>query len=194
MPVILNPLPDPFDLVIAGEQMRVAAMTMPMAHPSYMMPLLQGAQDAIPAGPAALIAGEQTYASMVGSYPVPPREILRSLYDGSSVAVNSCICSPTGALIFGHTGRQVLDTFAEASQMFSLTGITRDSSGAVLGSCEVWLFDPSGVHIDTTISDSVTGVYTFSYPSTGQSGGYLTAAWKTSDTLRGVTARNLQAA
>jgi hypothetical protein len=137
MPVILNPLPDPFDLVIAGEQMRIAAMTMPMAYPLYMMPLLQGTQDAKPAGPVALIAGEQNYASMVGSYPVPNREILRNPYDGSGVAGNSCICSPTGALIFGHIGRQILDDFVEASARWAISGVTKDSAGAALGNCRV---------------------------------------------------------
>jgi hypothetical protein len=59
----------------------------------------------------------------------------------------------------------------------SISGITKDSTGAVLGSCVVALFRTvANVFVESTTSDPVTGAYAFSTVGSGQA--YYVVAYK----------------
>lgn len=78
-------------------------------------------------------------------------------------------------------------------QNFTISGVTRDSTGAVLVSCKVELFDKlTDLKIAETISDSVSGAYIF-YVTPGRTNyavaykvGAPDVAGTTVDTLVGV--------
>ncbi len=79
-----------------------------------------------------------------------------------------------------------------STYQFTLTGITVDAAGAVLASCEVHLFHAGDDTREAiTISDSVTGVYTF-HPATN-SGFYYAVAFSSDGTKKGATTRTLVA-
>lgn len=49
-----------------------------------------------------------------------------------------------------------------ADQMTTISGITKDNTGAVLTSCTVTLYDTvTNVVLQTTVSDATTGAYSF---------------------------------
>lgn len=57
-----------------------------------------------------------------------------------------------------------------------LSGVTRDSAGAILGGCTVELFSTSSdLLMLSTVSDAVTGIYLFSVPDAGP---YYIVAYK----------------
>ena len=58
-----------------------------------------------------------------------------------------------------------------------LSGVTRDSTGVILGSCTVHLFKTlNDQFVDLTVSDAVTGAYSFTTTGMGQT--YYVVAYK----------------
>jgi hypothetical protein len=72
-----------------------------------------------------------------------------------------------------------------------ISGVTKDSTGAVLGSCVVHLFRTSGdLEIDMTTSDASTGAYSFSGVGLGET--YYVVAYKAgSPDVAGTTVNTL---
>lgn len=140
MTVILPSLPDPFDLVIQGEQMRAWAMALP---PSGVLALFDLDSESGATEPATtkVVAGEHNLSSMVGSYPVPNIEVLRSPFSGNMAAANAGIATPCGALIatFGQGLRPA--QFVQSAQQWIISGRTLDSGGTPIPTCLVWVFE-----------------------------------------------------
>lgn len=75
----------------------------------------------------------------------------------------------------------------------SITGVTKDSSGAVLGSCTVKLYRTSDdVELLSTVSDAITGAYVFYNASAGPF--YLVAYKSGSPDVAGTTINTIVAA
>lgn len=74
--------------------------------------------------------------------------------------------------------------------VYHLTGITRDSSGTVLGNCSVYLYNASDFsYLGNTTSDASTGVYSFVVSASGT---YFVVAFKVgSPDVQGVTDKNI---
>jgi hypothetical protein len=72
-----------------------------------------------------------------------------------------------------------------------ISGVTKDSTGAVLGSCTVDLFLTQGdTFIKTTVSDASTGAYSFQVSGNGND--YYCVAYKTgSPDVAGTTVATL---
>lgn len=134
MPVIWDKLKDPTDLVIQGEQFRVAAIGSAIGS---QWPMIDNPPEYLPLSPQVLVAGEQNILNMTGSYPVPPREILGDPFSDTLVRNNAMISTPCGALIPIPIGLRLFDSFVESTARFTLTGVTRDSAGTALGNCRV---------------------------------------------------------
>jgi hypothetical protein len=167
MPVIRIVPPDPTDLVLQGEQMRAAAMG---SRIDATWPWINDPPEYLPLWPLPMIAGEQSFAPMVGTYPVPPLEILRNPFDGSFIANNALICTPCGASIQWTMGNHLMNAnYDEASNIFAISGVTRDSTGAVLASCDVRIEDMGQIgygltpYVGNTISDG-SGNYSITVP------------------------------
>jgi len=75
---------------------------------------------------------------------------------------------------------------------FTISGVTRDSAGAVLVSCVVELFrTEDDVEVDSTVSDGVTGAYVFNVVGLGQQ--YYAVAYKTGvPDVAGTTVQTIQ--
>lgn len=145
MPVI-NYIPtDPFDLVIQGEQFRSAGMMMPV---SGMFPLIDDPPEDLPLQNVVLVAGEQNLLSMVGSYPVPNVEVLRSRENSNFPAANFGISTPTGALIPILPSQAMLRSSNTSTNTWTMTGVTRDSANAPLPSCRVVVLETGRININ----------------------------------------------
>ena len=71
----------------------------------------------------------------------------------------------------------------------TISGITRDSTGTILGGCVVELLRTQyDVKVDSTISDAVTGAYEFSVVGLGQQ--YYIVAYKSGSPDVAGTTRN----
>jgi len=82
----------------------------------------------------------------------------------------------------------------QKGSVLTITGVTYDSVGAILGSCTVMLFksnkiDGTDAQVDQMVSDASTGVYTFITPSPGES--YYVVAYKDGTPVFGTTANTL---
>lgn len=160
MPVIRQLPDDPFDLVLQGDQLRAAALFAGVhagAVPACLARLTNGAAEPYRVG--VVVAGEQTYAPMVGGFPVPNVEILRGQGDGSMISANALISTPCGALIVVPLGLRLMEIDLGSAVRWLITGMTRDSTGAALGACRVVVLEVGRVQKDgapvvaETISD-----------------------------------------
>ena len=74
---------------------------------------------------------------------------------------------------------------------FTLSGVTRNSTGTALGSCTVRLFDNNNIPLAETVSD---GSGNFSFTIGNNAGGFWLEAYLTgSPDVAGTTVRNLAA-
>lgn len=173
MPVIFTLPADPFDLVIQGEQFRATAMTGNVVSGLGALTTFNLQAGAIePAPLSTTVAGEQNLKTMVGSYPVPNMEVLRSQADGSLVGSNGLICTPTGANVFVALGGHMMDAFMESTVLFQVTGQTLDATSSALANCRVVAFETGRISKDgapvagETTSDG-SGNFTLSVPNNG---------------------------
>lgn len=76
---------------------------------------------------------------------------------------------------------------------WTISGITRDSTGAVLGGCTVELFyTATDVKFSSTVSNSTTGVYTFQLPTNNLGMFYAVAYLAGSPDVAGTTMNTLE--
>jgi hypothetical protein len=166
MPIIL-PLPaDPFDLVIQGDEMRSFAVVQVVDAPSPIV--VSGNQQLMAGQVFPVIEDDETNLGVYTQ--AGNRDILNSFYDGSMVAVNGCIVSPCGACIFVDLGHALINPFIQATNLFSISGITKDSTGAALDSCRVVALNSGRIEqeqveasVGETISDG-SGNYSIPVP------------------------------
>lgn len=164
MPVLIVTPQDPFDLVLQGEQMRAAAVASSVFVDAHWPEIANDGPVNMQMLSTPLVAGNQDYNPMLVLRENQPR--LRSVQGGTMIANNSVIATPCGALIDVQMGRScTLYDFIQSTQTFTLTGITRDSTGAVLGNCDVYVFKTGdNVNVAQTISDG-SGNYSIILPT-----------------------------
>lgn len=143
MPVIWDKLKDPTDLVIQGESMRSNAM---VSSVNAAWPMIDSTLSDLALDPV-VVAGEQSWHPTTGTYPVPPKEILPNPFSGTLISANAVISTPCGALIPFAIGLRLFDTFTESTTRFALSGVTKDSTGAALGSCRVVVFETGRMNV-----------------------------------------------
>lgn len=179
MPVIRWILPDPTDLVIQGEEMRLNSLGGSVMA-SQLGPLQASHINQIASqwGPLILddaentivIAGDETYAPMHPDFtPYDARQ--RSIFQRSMIAANAVLCTPCGAIVpinKGVSGR-LINNFVQSTSRWLIIGVTRDGVGAALGNCAVTMMETGRVYVDgapvvaQTISD-VSGNYSVEVP------------------------------
>lgn len=168
MPVICHVPVDPTDLVIQGELMRRSAIA-----------------SGVHAGGAPLMASAQVRSELWLSWlqlpgqsgvypPMHPaftdyHSRLRNSFAGTMIANNACIATPCGTLIPMDPCGIVLNRFEQADVRWQLVGVTRDSAGAALGTCDVIVMEVGRLAVDgapivaRTTSDG-SGNYTVEVP------------------------------
>ena len=199
MPVIRYVPQAPADLIVQGEQMRIAAM-MPglLCHvapaPATMAALLEGGTETILLNTPNLVEGEQTFPPMMVNGTLPRRPFLDP-FDGTMVRGNACIATPCGALYPTGIGGHMMDAvFYESTVRWLASGITKDGVGSPLGNCRVVVFDVGQLAkgapavVAETMSDGA-GAYAVEVP---QNTGLQAIAYKSGiPDLAGVTVNTL---
>ena len=79
----------------------------------------------------------------------------------------------------------------QSQALYTIEGVTRDATGAVLGSCEVFLHFAGGEgrRASSTISDATTGAYSFMVGDTTTP--YFVVSYKDGTPVFGTTKRTL---
>lgn len=102
----------------------------------------------LPLGPNVLLAGMQTYDPMTVLVPTSS-DVQLTAFNGSLVRNNACISTATGAIVPMETGRKCLwSNFVQATNRFTLSGVSRDSTGAALGTCTVTVLETGRIAVD----------------------------------------------
>lgn len=151
MPVITWLMPDPTDLVIQGEEMRLNALGGTVSA-SQLGPLQLAKVEKFAGGCSPLVLetaesnmvvqGDQGFAPMHPDY-TPYDCRLRSRFQRSMIANNAVICTPCGTIIPMDTGLSglLINNFVQGTERWQITGVTRDGAGAPLGNCRVVMLE-----------------------------------------------------
>lgn len=126
MPVLLPPLQEPTDVLMAGEQLRTLALAAPVA--------VSPAQNFGAVAP--LVANDQTPLGMqldgITQY------VQWTYIDGSLVRNNAVISTPCGALIPFEIGLRLMNNgLVGHTGRWAVSGATLDGPGAPLADCRV---------------------------------------------------------
>lgn len=133
MPVICYIPPDPTDLVMQGESMRVGITPLeyPPAAAAPMLPAISG-----PLGFSSMLSDEDGFLPM-NSFVEGNRLAIRRANNGQlQIRANAGISTTSGAWIVSDFNPLLMTSYW-ASNRWTLTGVTRDSTGAPLGTCVV---------------------------------------------------------
>lgn len=191
MPVIRYIPVDPFDLVIQGERLRSAAFF--SAVPATAG-LRSGLMDAVPLSWSFLVADDDEEDTGMMPDGLLPNPRLMSQETCSLIANNATISTPCGALICVQIGQHIMDTFVESTSRWVLSGVTKDSSGAALGSCRVVVLETGRIGIGQlpvvaeTISD---GSGNYSVPVASNTAHWEIAYKAGSPDVAGATVNNV---
>lgn len=175
MPVILWIPPDPTDLVIQGEQMRLSAMGGDVAS-MQSGPLRAQYAAARAAGLSPLLLDDvENNLLVAGQINFPPTHPaftpyharLRDAFALTMIAANAVVATPCGALFPVNMGASgiLINNFIQDTTLWKLQGVTRDNVGAPLGNCEVVAFETGQLFVGgapvegRTVSDG-SGNYT----------------------------------
>lgn len=126
-------LSDPTNLVVQGEEMRRAALLAPVCSTCPVI----GA-TAPPFG-GVLLAGEQSVAPMQMDFSLPFEARVPAR---GRPRANAGISLPNGEFLEINPLECLVRVFVQATERFNIVGVTRDSAGAPLGSCDVIAFEP----------------------------------------------------
>jgi hypothetical protein len=141
MPVITVDIQDPTDSLVEGEQMRAAAIAAPAA---AWWPIVDDIPDVMPNSLTALVADDLNYGMALDGL---TQLVIRSKVDGNLVSVNSCISTPCGALVSFEANECRFTIFTQATNIWTMAGVTRNQSGDALGSCRVVVLETGQVAV-----------------------------------------------
>jgi hypothetical protein len=183
MPVLRYVPAYPTDLMVAGEQLRSAAVSAPA-------PQTLVADDWVPGLVSPLVEDEGSYGALVGGYPVPTREVLCDPTVGMCSNANAVISTPCGALVPFMGGRALLNPFSQSTARFSITGSTVDSTDTQRSDCRVLVYrTPTGAFVGETVSD---GGASWTMPVPDNNGPFMGVATYVAGGLAGATVTDLQ--
>ena len=180
MPVLLPPLQEPTDILMAGEQLRTLALAAPVA--------VSPAQNFGAVAP--LVANDQTPLGMqldgITQY------VQWTYIDGSLVRNNAVISTPCGALIPFEIGLRLMNNgLVGHTGRWAVSGATLDGTGAPLAACRVIAHETGRLDlgegasiVGETISD---GSGNYSIPVWGNVALQLTAYKPGSPDVAGIT-------
>jgi hypothetical protein len=158
MRVLRRLLPDPTDLVVQGEQMRSAALSWPIAGtttPALLKPLDSG----------LVVQGWQTVAPMTDEGPTPPQ---RSVPFGREARprLNAGIMTASGFMPV-YANECEVRAFAQATSIFTITGVARTSAGTPVPGARVLAFYNETQLVGETLADG-GGNYSIRTPYNGE--------------------------
>lgn len=157
MPVITPALPDPTDLVIAGEKLRMSVVD---RDPEIIVNTISGGMIS---GFSSMIQDEDALFPMNCYVEPSPISMRRSKGGELQIRANAGIATPCGAWVWNDWS-PLVKRIVFATDTFTISGTSRDNTGAALGGCEVQVFDGSNVFVGQVISDG-SGAWSLSVPT-----------------------------
>ena len=157
MPIICPSLPDPTDLVMAGEQMRMSVFD---REPEIIGNLIGGGMIA---GFSSMVQDEDALYPMNCYVDIGQIFMRRSKGGELQMRANAGISTPCGAWVWNDWS-PLLRRLSFATDTFTISGTSRDNTGAALGGCEVSIFDGSNAFIGKVVSDG-SGAWSFMVPT-----------------------------
>lgn len=190
MTVIRHVLQSPTDLVIQGDQLRVAALGLMVGQAESGITASAAPGGIITTG--LLIAGDQSneYGYLGDGAYANEDEEETDLFQLTLIRANGCISTPHGALVPFEIGRCIMASFAFATDVFTISGTTKDKNGSALASCVVQVEETGrqtkeGQPIVAFTTSDGSGTYSVTVP---MNVAYQLDAYKTAATpLAGIT-------
>jgi hypothetical protein len=186
MCIILDVPVDVTDWLIAGEQMRTAAILSAVGNPL----MLQGSSDRQKEAPNVITANNGV--QLTGMHPNGDMDFprLNPWGEGKQIRANACICSPMGATIPTNT-TSLINPLVQSSVLWVLSGVTKDSAGSPLGACRVIAFETGRMGVDgveATVGETISdGSGNYSIPAGLNTHHQLTAYKPGSPDVAGIT-------
>ena len=163
MPVLLAPLQDPTDVVMQGEQLRVGVDD---AGDTQQYGNIIGGNSMT--GFSSVVADEDGLLPMNSYTEVGILSVRRRKNGGLYPRANAGVATPSGGWITNDWS-PLLNQSIQASNLFAISGVTKDSTGAALGNCRVVCEEtgrqvtaPNGMPVLRETTSDGSGNYTVS--------------------------------
>lgn len=158
MPVLQPALPDPTDIVLQGEQLRMSVYD---REPEVIGTVMSGGPVT---GFDSTIYDEDNPLPMNSYVDIGGPVVVRRSKSGElQIRANAGICTPCGAWVWNDWS-PLVSRLNFATDQFVIAGTSRDSTGATLGACRVQIYDGSNVFLGETVSDG-SGNWSMSVPT-----------------------------
>lgn len=160
MPVLQYILPEPTDIVLEGEQLRMSVID---REPEVIGNTIQG-QGCFVNDWFGNVQDEDAFFPMNSYVDIGGPVVVRRAKSGElQIRYNAGIATPCGAWVWNDWS-PLVRRLTFATDTFTITGTSRDNLGATLGNCEVRIFDGSNTFMGQVISDGA-GAWSFSVPT-----------------------------
>ncbi len=169
MPVLLPPIPDPFDVVLQGELLRSLDVTKEVDMVAVQAPIFVTSSHAIQAVPMVQMDGVNMLSMAGQNWSQLGAQANRPIAREVPISTNGVVCTPCGAVIPFECVGSMISRFVQASLRWRVAGNTRDLGGTILPECRVVVLEVGRIQTDgapcvgETISDG-GGVYAVDVP------------------------------
>lgn len=158
MPVLRLPIPDPTDHVLQGEQLRMSVYD---REPEVIGTVMSGGPVV---GFDSMVYDEDNPLPMNNYVDIGgPCVVRRSKSGELQMRANAGVSTPCGAWVWNDWS-PLVKRLTFATDTFTISGTSRDSTGATLGGCEVRVFDGSNNFVGQTTSNG-SGAWSLSVPT-----------------------------
>ena len=157
MPVLTPALLDPTDIVLQGEQLRMSFYD---REPETLGNTIPGGSVS---GFYSLVPDEDAFLPMNSFVEVNRMSMRRSKTGELQIRANAGIATPCGAWVWNDWS-PLVSRLTFATNTFTISGTSRDSTGATLGACRVQVYDGSNAFLGETVSDGA-GAWSMSVPT-----------------------------
>ena len=141
MPIIIYVPQDPTDLIMAGEEMRASVLDMNVS----MQTAVQSVS--ITAWSTSIVTDEDHFAPMNDSIDGNRMAIRRAKSGELQMRSGAGIATPTGGWIYNNYA-PLIGPCMFATNLFAISGVTKDSTGAALGNCRVIALETARLAVD----------------------------------------------
>lgn len=171
MPVLLQNLSNPTDLVIQGELLRTQALSYPVDAPGLPVPMVVERTSISAQYP--FVTDDETAIDMQGADWDESYMTTSGKFWPEGLRVHAVIAAPTGALIPIPYARALMGAIGSdvpsSTSRWQVSGVTRDSGGAALANCRVVLLETGRIAMGATpvVAETVSdgsGTYVMEVP------------------------------
>ena len=186
MRTLLPLIPDPPTRILQGEELRsasAAVMSFDVGTPAFNAPLLASLRQQLLIEGDTLVNAEAGIVRAASYEGLVPRQDPRVFTRQDRPRANGGIMTSAG-FIPVYANECMIRLFERATNRFTVSGVTRDNTGAALGACKVLLLKGEATElVAATVSDG-SGNFSF---TVAESGGYMALAFNGGRDRRGAS-------